>query len=183
MKTGAFINLDCVYDTMVFIENNYDLELSIPDLESVAHYSYRNIQRIFKYSCGETIGAYQKRLRLENAYKMILYTQERLAGIGLKAGFANQASFSKSFKQQFGITPKAARSQKVPLLARAGILPVTAELLLKPDLIYIAPVRLYYKSVFINYLHEEIESVWTDFMQHDFRHPATIFMALLPMSL
>ena len=61
--------------------------LSVKELEDISHYSYRNIQRIFKYSCGETIGAFQQRLKVENAYKRILYTQENLTSIAIEVGF------------------------------------------------------------------------------------------------
>ena len=71
---------DCIDNTLSFIEKNYNSPISIKDLERISFYSYRNIQRIFKYSCGETIGAYQKRLRVENAYKLILYTKKTLVG-------------------------------------------------------------------------------------------------------
>jgi AraC family transcriptional regulator len=92
MKNESSVNLNCVYNTISFIEKNYDQVISIEELEEVSHYSYRNIQRIFKYTCGETVGAYQKGLRVENAYKMMLYTSGNITSIALKVGFANLAS-------------------------------------------------------------------------------------------
>ncbi|WP_141395665.1 MULTISPECIES: helix-turn-helix transcriptional regulator [Chryseobacterium] len=41
-------NLNCVYKVINFIEENYDQQISVKDLEEVSNYSYRNIQRIFK---------------------------------------------------------------------------------------------------------------------------------------
>ena len=100
------------------MEKNYDQPVSVKELEDISHYSYRNIQRIFKYSCGETIGAFQQRLKVENAYKRILYTQENLTSIAIEVGFANIASFSKAFKQHFGISPKAAKQKGTTSLWR-----------------------------------------------------------------
>lgn len=161
-------HLNCVYNTLSFIENNYDRGISVKELEAVSHYSYRNIQRIFRYTCGETIGAYQKRLRVEHAYKMILYGKDTLSSIALTVGFANLASFSKAFKQHYQVSPGEARAQKTPLLARAGILPIEAALVLQPRLVYIPPITVYYKSSFIPYADTAIEAQWESFMQHQF---------------
>lgn len=168
MKKDISANLNCVYNTLHFIEKNYDQVISIKELEDVSNYSYRNIQRIFRYTCGETIGAYQKRLKVENAYKMILYTSNSISSIALKVGFANLASFSKAFKQHFNIAPKEAKLQKGPLLAKAEIFPVEAKELLKPEIVYVQPIMVYYNSAFINYEHEEIELEWKRFMQNKF---------------
>lgn len=168
MKKDNSTNLDCVYHTLGFIEKNYDQTISIKELEEVSNYSYRNIQRIFRYTCGETIGAYQKRLRVENAYKMILYTHNSISLIALKVGFANLASFSKAFKQHFGMAPKAAKSQKTPFLAKAKIFPIEAAHLLKPEIVYVPPVTVYFKSAFIRYVHDEIELQWDKFLENVF---------------
>lgn len=163
------MNLYCVYNTINFIERNYDRPISIKDLEEVSNYSYRNIQRIFKYSCGETIGAYQQRLRVENAYKLILYTTENLTRIGLEVGFANLASFSKAFKQHFGISPKEAKQSKVQLLCEgADLIPLSSDVLLKPEIMYVKPMQVYYQSTLTHYDNEEIELLWARFMQNSF---------------
>lgn len=179
MKKHISTNLSCVYSTLDLIEKNYDQVISIEALENASNYSYRNIQRIFKYTCGETIGSYQKRLRLEHAYKMILYTNHSLSSIALKVGFANLASFSKAFKQQFHIAPKEAKLQKVPLLAKANILPVETAQLLQPEIVYVNPIKVYYKTAFIDYVEEEIELIWENFMQHEFPKYGNEFYGLV----
>jgi len=161
-------NLYCVYNTINLIEQRYDQSISIKEIEDVSNYSYRNIQRIFKYSCGETIGAYQQRLRVENAYKLILYTKESLTTIALKVGFANLASFSKAFKQYFGISPKLAKSGKTQLLNTTHLVPIKAAGVLKPEIVYLPAVKVYYKSIFIQYTNPEIEQLWGNFVKHVF---------------
>ncbi|MBK1896033.1 AraC family transcriptional regulator [Chryseobacterium paridis] len=161
-------SLNCIYRVINFIEKNYDQSISVKDLEDVSHYSYRNIQRIFKYSCGETIGGFQQRLKVENAYKLILYSKESLTSIGLEVGFANIASFSKAFKQHFGISPKAAKLSKEKLLCGPDLVPVTSDILLKPEIIYLKPTEIYYQSIHTYYNNEEIELLWERFMQNEF---------------
>lgn len=168
MKGSDAANLYCVYNTINLIEERYDQQIPIQELEEVSNYSYRNIQRIFKYTCGETIGGYQQRLRVENAYKLILYTRESLTAIALKVGFANLASFSKAFKQHFGVSPKLAKSGKAELFIATNLIPVKAEGELKPEMVYLPPLKVYYKSTFIQYTNHEIELLWSDFVKHTF---------------
>ena len=175
MNGDSPANLYCVYNTLSFIENNYDQPISIKDLEKVSNYSYRNIQRIFKYTCGETIGAYQKRLRVENAYKLMLYTKENITSIAFKVGFANLASFSKAFKQYFRCSPKEARLNKTLLFKEANITPVESGVLLQPEIIYLPPVKVYYQSAFIPYENNRIEHLWEQFMRNAFPAGTTYF--------
>lgn len=161
-------DLHCVYNVLHFIEENADQPISIKQLEALSHYSYRNIQRIFKYTCGETIGAYQKRLKVENAYKRMLYTKENITAIALKVGFANLASFSKAFKQHFHCSPKEAKSNKTLLFSEASITPIASGVTLQPDIVYLPPVRVYYESAFIPYENNHMELLWQRFLQHDF---------------
>ncbi|QNK64988.1 AraC family transcriptional regulator [Pedobacter sp. PAMC26386] len=173
------VNLYCVYNTLNLIESKYDQYISIKELEEVSNYSYRNIQRIFKYTCGETIGAYQQRLRVENAYKLILYTKESLTAIGLKVGFANLASFSKAFKQHFNISPKQAKSDRGLLLNETSIIPVKSAIMLKPEIIYIQPTRVYYESTSTQYANEEIELLWNKFMHYEFPDYETEYFGVI----
>lgn len=179
MKEVISTNLNCVYNTLSFIEKNYAQDISIKELEDVSNYSYRNIQRIFRYTCDETIGAYQKRLRVENAYKMMLYTKNSISSIALQVGFANLASFSKAFKQYFHLSPKQAKLQKTPLMANANIFPLETAQQIKHKIVYVQPFKMYYKSAFINYEHNEIERVWDKFMQNKFPAKESEFYGII----
>ncbi|WP_288437131.1 AraC family transcriptional regulator [uncultured Chryseobacterium sp.] len=172
-------HLNCIYRVISFIEKNYDQPVSVKELEDISHYSYRNIQRIFKYSCGETIGAFQQRLKVENAYKRIIYTHESLTSIAIEVGFANIASFSKAFKQHFGISPKAAKLSKEKLLCEEMIIPVTSDILLEPEIIYLKPLQVYYQSVKTYYNNEEIEVLWEQFMKNEFPDPGTEYYGVI----
>lgn len=161
------MELESVYKVIHLIENQYNKEIPITEIERVACYSYRNIQRIFKYTCGETIGAYQKRLKLENGYKALLYTQESISNIALDAGFEGVASFSKSFKKLFGISPKLARSEKLQLFQKNGITPKTLQTNLTSELLYIPETKIYYISKKTHYLNEEIDTLWEKLLSYD----------------
>ncbi|RAJ78943.1 AraC family transcriptional regulator [Chitinophaga dinghuensis] len=179
MNGNRSVNLDCVYNVLHLIEQHYDQDISIKQLEGASHYSYRNIQRIFKYTCGETIGAYQKRLRLENAYKLMLYTNDSITNIALKVGFESLASFSKAFKEHFHCAPKEAKLSKTLLFSDAGIAPVESEIYLQPEIIYFPAVKVYYESAFIPYENTRIEQLWEQFLQNEFPASSTTYYGII----
>ncbi|MBT2620881.1 MULTISPECIES: AraC family transcriptional regulator [Chryseobacterium] len=94
------------------IEENFDREITAYEIENMSHYSYRNFQRIFFKIFNETISGFQKRLRLENAYKKLIYTTDKVSDISWQVGYFNIQSFSKAFKQQYHISPALARKNK-----------------------------------------------------------------------
>jgi AraC family transcriptional regulator len=61
--------LEKVQHIVKFVEDNYYRNIPINELEDIGCYSYRNLQRIFQNIFKETIGAFQKRLKLEKLTK------------------------------------------------------------------------------------------------------------------
>ncbi|MBL7816313.1 MAG: AraC family transcriptional regulator [Saprospiraceae bacterium] len=159
------MELDCIHNTINLIDTHYNQPISITDLERVSFYSYRNIQRIFKYTCRETIGAYQQRLKVERAYKLILYTTKAFSDIALEVGFDNVASFSKAFKQRFGLSPKTARQQKPVLLEQNAIVPTLAKEAIVCEKVYLPTRTVYYQSIFTDYNNPDIEDLWAKVMR------------------
>jgi AraC-like DNA-binding protein len=64
--------------------------------------------RVFKSAFGISPYQYQKRKRLELA-KLDLLNGEEILFTAIRYSFADTPSFSKAFKQQFGLTPGAIR--------------------------------------------------------------------------
>jgi AraC family transcriptional regulator len=161
-------HITAIYDTLSFIERKYNEPITIQALEQISFYSYRNIQRIFKYACGVTIGGYQQRLKLENAYKLILYSKSSFSEIALEVGFETLASFSKAFKQYFGFSPKMARLNKPILFEANKIMPILPDGVLKYEIVYLPALKIYYHRTETHYLNDEIEGLWEQLMAFDF---------------
>ncbi len=64
-----------------------------------------HLARQFRRHYGCTIGDYVRRLRLENARRLLTATNETLVMIALACGFSGQAHFSTFFKRATGISP------------------------------------------------------------------------------
>src|SRR5262249_21940724 len=74
---------------------------------SVAHFA-----RGFKRTLGEPPNAYLTRLRLERARNLMLFSDLSLAEVARACGFADQAHFSRRFRQRTGQSPGAWRREQ-----------------------------------------------------------------------
>lgn len=68
-----------------------------------------HLARLFRARYRESIGEYARRLRLEWAAERLIGTDEALASIAARAGFADQSHFTRAFKRRFGVTPGSYR--------------------------------------------------------------------------
>jgi AraC family transcriptional regulator len=97
------------------IESNLSAGINISELAKLACYSEFHFHRLFRSYVGESVYAYRKRLLLERAIKLLLYSSDSITDIAFKSGYDNQASFNKAFKNLYSYTPSQVRKQSVAL--------------------------------------------------------------------
>jgi AraC family transcriptional regulator len=147
-----------IQSVIQFIEKNYQRTIPISELEGVAHYSYRNLQRVFKNIFKESLGAFQKRLKLELGYKRLIYTQDPITDIALEAGFESLQAFTKSFKQTFQINPSEARKNKLEVFKTFIDIENQS---IKYELIFLPKLKVHYQSIkTYDYRNEDINELW-----------------------
>lgn len=82
--------------------------LDLHGVASQVHASPYHFHRVFKQLTGETLHAFQKRVRLERAlYRMAHGPSVRMLDLALEFGFGSASSFSRAFKEQYGVPPTA----------------------------------------------------------------------------
>jgi AraC family transcriptional regulator len=82
--------------------------LSLDDVSKAARFSPFHFHRIFKAHLGETLNQFIKRQRLERALYLMSHAPKRsLTDIALHCGFSSSSDFSRSFKQHYGVAPRA----------------------------------------------------------------------------
>jgi AraC family transcriptional regulator len=71
-----------------------------------------HLAKAFRRHFGETVGEFQRRLRLRKAETMLTKKHISLVEIAFECGFSSQAHFSRSFRCAFGMTPSQFRSER-----------------------------------------------------------------------
>jgi AraC family transcriptional regulator len=104
-KTTKDDYLQSIYKVIYYIEQNYNDDLTLEELSKVASFSKYHFHRIFKSIIGENLSEYVKRVRLSST-TLKFKTDKKITQIALDSGYETNASFSKAFKNHFGITPK-----------------------------------------------------------------------------
>ena len=65
------------------------------------------ICQVFPKYFRTSFGEYIRLLKLQNAVHLFLHKQMLLTEVAYECGFADQSHFTRSFKEVYGLTPKA----------------------------------------------------------------------------
>jgi AraC family transcriptional regulator len=71
-----------------------------------------HLQRLFKFTFKQSLGAYIRSRKLMSSLESLLSTNSKLLDIALEYGFEYEQSYLRSFKREFGITPGKFRKLK-----------------------------------------------------------------------
>src|SRR5437762_7788504 len=100
-----------INDAINFILNNLNEELSLKKLAKVANYSPFHFQKIFKQTTGESPKHFITRMRLETAaHLLVMHHYKSISEVSIDTGFSSPSTFSRAFKNYFGISAEALRS-------------------------------------------------------------------------
>jgi AraC family transcriptional regulator len=97
--------IQSVCKVILYIEQNYNDDLTLEELSKVASFSKYHFHRIFKSIVNENLSDYIRRVRLQSS-TLKFKTNQKITEIALTSGYETNASFSKAFKKHFGVTPK-----------------------------------------------------------------------------
>lgn len=105
-RSGISNKLKLAFKEMGKAEN---LRSGVPALLEMTGYSYSHLSRLMRTYMHTTPHAYVVDLKLNAAYRRIIYTDELLEEISDYVGFESYSHFIKIFKKKYGITPAALR--------------------------------------------------------------------------
>lgn len=94
------------------MEENLEDPITPAVLAEQAGISRRQIERLFKKYLGTTPKKHYRRIRLREAYRLLVQTSQSIIDIAIATGFETPSHFSKCFKEQFGETPYQLRTRK-----------------------------------------------------------------------
>ena len=90
-----------------YISANLHLPLQLDVIADKINVSQRQLLRIMRSALNESLYTYVARQRIERAVLYMQTEEMSLTTLSSMVGYDNPQSFSKAFKKQFGISPKA----------------------------------------------------------------------------
>lgn len=107
---------ECIEKVTDYIEKNLEKEITIGTLANIANLSPFYFQKLFSRLVGKTAMEYVKLRRLAKASEELRFNKEdNIIDICLKYGFENHETFSRCFKNAYGLTPSEYRANPVLL--------------------------------------------------------------------
>lgn len=88
------------------ISANLTASLTIEQLASELHASPSAIKAAFRNVYGDSIYAYRKTLRLQEAQRLLSETDIPIAQVAAEIGYANPGKFAAAFKKKYGQLPR-----------------------------------------------------------------------------
>lgn len=128
------------------IENNLEKEVDYKKLASIAGVSEYSLQRIFVFLTNMSISEYVRKRRLSKAFEELKTKDVKIIDLAIKYQYDSAISFSRAFKNMFGITPseckrKETKYQQFPIIKFNNNQNVCKEL--NYEIKEIEPIKLY----------------------------------------
>lgn len=98
-----------IQNTIDYIEEHLNTELTLEDLARGASYSAYHFHRLFQVAAGVPVMTYIKNRRLDRAAQELLQSDRKIVDIALDSGFGTHETFTRAFKRYFHRTPGAYR--------------------------------------------------------------------------
>jgi AraC-like DNA-binding protein len=99
--------------TISYIRENYDKEITLPDMARVSGLSTKYFCAFFKQMTEKTPVEYLNMYRVERAARKLLGTDMSVTDIAFTSGFNDLSYFIRTFKEYKKCTPKAYRKNNL----------------------------------------------------------------------
>jgi AraC family transcriptional regulator of arabinose operon len=93
-----------------YIEAHYTTDIVLADIAAASNLSPSRLSGLFKQETGASVMAYRNELRLVKAAQLLLHSNLRIAEIGNRVGYTEQAFFSRIFRKHLGMSPRQYRA-------------------------------------------------------------------------
>nr|WP_283105617.1 helix-turn-helix domain-containing protein [Shewanella kaireitica] len=111
-KTSLTLSsMDALKVPVAFIKENYMQPITLTELAQTAHLSISALERRFTKHLGQTPKQFINEVRLENARRLLIETNESIANIAQETGFNDHSYFSRQFQRLFGKSPSLFRRE------------------------------------------------------------------------
>ncbi len=97
--------LESINKAIAYIESNWTTDIQLKDIAIQANLSQYHFHRVFKSLTGDTAKDFLIRLRLEKGALKLKHSQNDIGQIAFDCGYQNHETFTRAFKDYFGLAP------------------------------------------------------------------------------
>lgn len=108
--------IDAFARVMEHLHRNYEQGLTTDQMASMAGLSVSQFERRFRRAFGTSPRQYLMRIRVENAARALVDTDQTVSEIAQACGFYDHAHFSRSFRRIMNTSPSEYRKNQTPSL-------------------------------------------------------------------
>jgi AraC family transcriptional regulator len=94
-----------------FIESHFANDLTLDEIASIAGVSRYHMTRAFGDTTGHSIMRYVRGRRLSEAARLLANGAPNIMALAVDSGYGSHEAFTRAFREQFGLTPDAFRTQ------------------------------------------------------------------------
>lgn len=99
-------------ETMVFIANNYDKDISVENMAANLGLNRSYFSTFFTRAIGKSPQRFLLEYRMEKAEELLLITDMDVQEVGEKVGYSNALHFSRAFRNAVGVSPSIWRKER-----------------------------------------------------------------------
>src|SRR3954465_7349621 len=96
-----------IENALIYIENNIDQPLSLESVAKTFNMSKYYFHRLFSAITGCSLNQYTRSRKLNASLTYIQDETLSLTDIAYQLNFGTQASFTRAFKNEYGVTPSS----------------------------------------------------------------------------
>ena len=100
-----------VHEAIVYIENNFQNDISVENIAAVCGLNRSYFGKIFKETMGKSPQEFLMNYRMIKAAELLKLTKLSIGDIGNAVGYENQLHFSRAFKNIYGVSPREWRNE------------------------------------------------------------------------
>ncbi|OJJ14056.1 hypothetical protein BKI52_44535 [marine bacterium AO1-C] len=161
-----------IQKVLTYIRTHLSEPMDINQLAAIGNFSAFHFHRIIRAYLNEPLGAYIKRIRLETAAQLLMYSQVPINEISHRIGYEVPSSFTNAFKKRFSLSPQEFRNQQQQTMQNTPprTEPVNIHFNLSPEIIQLPKKHVLAHRVLGKYESATIAQAWQKLMAYVFQH-------------
>ena len=107
------MNFEYLNQMVKYIEENLTEDIEYKKLSQIVGVSEYNLQRIFMFLTNMSVAEYIRKRRLSKAFEELKTTNIKIIDLAVKYKYDSAISFTRAFKNVFGITPSECKENNI----------------------------------------------------------------------